>query len=179
MKTNDSSKSQPDLTPKSIAFQITPGQSNSTGFFILCFFILIIAGLNAQNTFPYKNYLEEKIRDPQIREYLEKRFEGTATQADLEAIQQYYDNRQSKSSRSNELIQEGAEPHIVMHPTNKEILALVFMQNSLSSADYPIYISLDGGFTWNKSSFSSEAALESQFPGSMLLGGGDPVLAFD
>lgn len=146
----------------------------------LCFglTIFMIGVLNAQNSPPYQAYLREKVRDPQIREFLEKHLEGTATQEDLRAFQAYYDGRHNDASRANELIQEGAEPHIVIHPTDKNILALTFMQNSLSTADYPIFISMDGGASWTRSSFSTEAVHDSLFPGNMILGGGDPVLAF-
>ena len=152
-----------------------------TGKQCLCFCLLtFLAGaLNAQNSPPYQAYLEEKVRDPHIREYLEKQLDGTATQEDLRAFQAYYHDRRNNASRANELIQEGAEPHIVIHPADKNILALTFMQNSLSTADYPIFISMDGGASWTKSAFSTEAVHNSLFPGNMILGGGDPILAFD
>lgn len=133
----------------------------------------------AQNYSHSKAYLEEKVRDPQVREYLIKQIDGSATKADFSAIQAYYNGLQSKSSNKNKLIQEGAEPHIAIHPTNKNILALTFMQNSLTTVEYPIYTSFDGGTTWNKSTFSTEDVLDSLFPGSLALGGGDPILAFD
>ncbi len=153
----------------------------SRGKQYLCFCLLMwMAGsLNAQHSPAYRAYLKEKVRDPHIREYVEKLLEGTATQEDLRAFQAYYHDRHNNASRADEFIQEGAEPHIVIHPTDKNILALTFMQNSLTTADYPIFISRDGGASWVKSSFSTEAVLNSLFPGNLILGGGDPILAFD
>lgn len=144
-------------------------------------FLLFFAtkGLFAQHNSHLEEYLEEKVRDPQKRQYIEKLLEGTVTEADYNALKNAKRELKIGSTPNNELLQEGAEPHIVIHPTNKNILALAFMQNSLSSADYPIYTSLNGGDTWAKSSFSTEAALNAAFPGTMLLGGGDPILAFD
>jgi len=72
----------------------------------LCFGLVIfmIGALNAQHSPPYQAYLEEKVRDPQIREFLEKHLEGTATQEDLRAFQAYYHDRHNDASRANELI---------------------------------------------------------------------------
>lgn len=148
-------------------------------FIPFCLLLCLATSLSAQSKFPYQSYLNEKVRDPHFKAYLEKQWQGKASPADLEAIEAYYQNRRLGSSKTDNLIQEGAEPHIVIHPTNPNILALSFMQNSLTNADYPVYISIDGGITWTKSSFSTEATLSSQFQGNMAIGGGDPILAFD
>lgn len=148
-------------------------------YYTLFILIVLSGAIKAQSNFPYEAYLEEKVRDPKIRAYIEKSIKGNSSQADLESIQDYLTKARLNKANSDDLIQEGAEPHIIMHPTNDSILALSFMQNSLSDADYPVYISLDAGMTWTKSSFSTEAALDSMFPGNTALGGGDPILAFD
>ena len=152
----------------------------------LLYFLFLTTPLSAQSNAFQRAYLEEKVRDPYIREFIEKEIEGTATAEELKAIKRYCaerENRKSaaslRSAGANDYLDEGAEPHIVLHPTNKNLMALAFMKLTATVAEYPVYISRDGGATWIKSTFNSETALDSVFPNGSVLGGGDPILAFD
>lgn len=162
------------------------GSKSLRWLFFLGSYVVLFGSLHAQSHVFQKSYLEEKVRDPFIREYLEKQIEGTATEEDLIAVERYCAQRKKEASMAkaftvgaNQFLEEGAEPHIVMHPKDKNILALAFMKTSASQADYPVYTSRDGGTTWIKSTFNSETALNTVFPGGTILGGGDPILAFD
>lgn len=149
-----------------------------------CLFLLLLfcfAGqLTGQSTFPFYDYLEEKVRDTTLRDYLIKRYEGTATAADLAKIEAYYKKTyQSKSFSEEELLEDGAEPHIVIHPNDPNILAVTFMQDSSGGLGFPVFISTDAGASWTQSSFDSGATLSQAFPDDFEFGGGDPILAFD
>ena len=128
------------------------------------------------------NLLEEKIRNPHIREAIEKRFSTESVKelkAALENKQEIIRNKTLSTIESE--FTEGAEPHIAIHPTNNSIIALSYMlqQQTNPVLDFPIYYTTDGGDTWTKSSFSPASKLGNAFSGHSPLGGGDPILAFD
>lgn len=176
----------PTSTPSPMIKSIK-GQPTATQWLLsLASFLILTLSVHAQSNVFQKAYIEEKVRDPFIKEYLEKHLAGTATAEDLETIQRYCENRRNTAASAkvmgandDKYLDEGAEPHIVMHPTNKNILALAFMKFTATTADYPVYISKDGGTTWTQSVFNSETTLDTIFPGGSVLGGGDPILAFD
>lgn len=83
------------------------------------------------------------------------------------------------SSNSNAQIHEG-EAFIAMDPTNNDNLVMSFMNNnSQTGMVFPVYTSNNAGQTWIKSSFNTLMHLANMYPNSYLLGGGDPVFAFD
>ncbi|MCA1764380.1 MAG: hypothetical protein LC664_15510, partial [Flavobacteriales bacterium] len=149
-----------------------------------CFFFLLIFCLSGhlagQSSFPFYDYVNEKVRDTTTRNYLIKQYEGTATAADVARFEAYYKKTyQSKSFSDEDLLEDGAEPHIAIHPDDPGILAVSFMQNSEGGLSYPVFVSTDAGASWTQSTFDSEAALSQAFPGDNQFGGGDPILAFD
>jgi hypothetical protein len=73
-------------------------------------------------------------------------------------------------------IQE-AETSIEVDPgDSNNLVASFILQPPLST---PIYYSSNGGATWTKSNFNSIAITDTDFPGSTIIGGGDPAFAWD
>lgn len=136
-----------------------------------------------------EHYLEEKIRDVQVREYVTEH--ALAFKAAKDAGQTYIPEGKTPASFMASLgyqsgarginhdfaVTGGAEPFIAMNPLNPDHLAVTYM--SRADLDYPIFVTLDGGVTWTQSSFSPIAQLDVYSPGTFILGGGDPILAFD
>ncbi len=141
--------------------------------------MLLLSGqLWAQASFPFHHYVHEKVRDTTIRNFMIKKYEGKATASDLEAIEEYLKATKEKTDsikgESDAQLGEGAEPHIVIHPTDPNILAISYM----SEVSFPVFISTDAGASWTQSTFDSEAALYQLFPDDFIFGFGDPILAF-
>jgi hypothetical protein len=129
-----------------------------------------------QASFPMYDFLDEKVRDTTIRNFMIKQYEGKATAEDIAAMEEYLEAAKQRSTdslqnKSESLFGDGAEPHIVIHPTNPNILALAYM----SGQGFPVFISTDAGASWTQSSFDSEAALDQVFPGDYIFGWGDPI----
>lgn len=84
-----------------------------------------------------------------------------------------------KISSTNSGNEEG-EAQICIDPSNPNNLVMSFMNNtSTGSIQYPVYRSTNGGDTWTKSNFNAFGLLNTEFPGSVAVGGGDPVFAWD
>ncbi len=84
------------------------------------------------------------------------------------------------TSNTSRLISEG-EPMVAVDPNNPDRIVIGFMELGIGSLDMPVYHSEDGGLTWSKSSFSTMEAIgkDEETRRGLLLGGGDPVLAYD
>lgn len=137
-----------------------------------------------------EEYLEEKVRDSRVRAYIENHVEayqeaknnGISYQPEGPSIEEFVESidfslhKKETADRDFSLI-PGAEPFIAMNPANRDHLVVSYM--SSVDADYPIYVTFDGGVNWTPSSFSSLAYLDTLSPGTQVFGGGDPVLAFD
>lgn len=147
-------------------------------------------GTMAQNPFNLEHYLEEKVRNREVRSYLEHHIDAynTAIQNGDEytpsgpTIESFVeanniDLGMEKRSLHNFSVPGGAEPHIAINPNDPNHVVVTYM--SSADADYPIFVSMDAGDTWTPSSFSSLAYLDTLHPGTLVLGGGDPILAFD
>lgn len=91
-------------------------------------------------------------------------------------------SEQLVSGETNAQIQE-AEAFVAINPTDSNHLVLSFMRqdpnNFQASLTFPVYYSLDGGNTWELSSFDSKAIFDLDYSGAFIAGGGDPVFAFD
>lgn len=75
-------------------------------------------------------------------------------------------------------VQEG-EPYIAINPTDSMNIVISFMQlDAAGGLQFPVYSSFDGGESWALSSFNIADVL-SQDGYTTVLGGGDPLLAFD
>lgn len=130
-----------------------------------------------------EEFIEEKIRTPELRERVEEIKEQhdaglPYTLMSKEEIESITSRYQNPELRSEETFTGGAEPHIAMNPANHDHIVVTYM-GSAGDFDYPIYYTTDGGTTWTQSSFSTAAELQNQYPSSGVLGGGDPILAFD
>jgi hypothetical protein len=136
----------------------------------------------------FEEYLEEKIRNPAVIEYIEEmkaRYDQGLPIPALDAANLPFALEQKpavsptvKSGEREDNLGGGAEPHIAMNPANPDQIAVTYMLGG-AALDYPIFYSSDGGGTWNQSAFSPAAELQVQFPGDFVLGGGDPIFAFD
>ncbi len=154
------------------------------GSLLLCLSTHTTAQTSNNDAF-LEEYLEEKVRDPELRELiLDMKHAQEANNATLEAsvLQQMKDRlstlRGTSNGRSETTIAGGAEPYIAINPANPNHLAATYMESG-ASGEYPVYYSFDAGNTWTQSSFSPITELDNQFPGEAMLGGGDPVFAFD
>ena len=148
----------------------------------------------------WKEMIEEKIRNKSLRQHFEKAAElqfsfhknemskedfekkKAQMQQDFEGIKKDYHKsiEQSTQAKSDFIIDpEGAEPHIVINPNDPQHLVVSYMEAQSQDAppSYPIFYSLDGGESWEKSSFNTLAEF-SNLTTETLLGGGDPILAF-
>lgn len=73
-----------------------------------------------------------------------------------------------------------SEIHAVINPTDPDNIVVsairqVVVQGAIGDLTCPIYSTTDAGWTWSESAFRSEPTV----PNVTLVGGGDPVLAFD
>lgn len=135
-----------------------------------------------------EHYIEEKFRDERVREYVEEHAiaaqearqsgkeyvpSGPTPHQFMESIGAVYTTKGINHSFS---ATGGAEPYIAMNPTNSDHLVVTYMA---PNQEYPIFVTTDGGQTWTQSSFSPLSQLNVHAPGTTILGGGDPVVAFD
>jgi hypothetical protein len=76
---------------------------------------------------------------------------------------------------------EEAEGFIAINPTDSNKMVLSYMDFSQAGLSFPVYTTDDGGLTWTKSSFNTVNQKNIDFPppGNSILGGGDPVFAYD
>lgn len=143
---------------------------------VTMFMLVATVASNAQNKeYAREFFLEEKVRDTQLRHLIESYIESPS-QVNADAIDSYLERRSTE--RADDSLTGGAEPFIALHPTNNQLLALSYMESG-NSFEYPVYYSTDAGATWDRSNFSPVGVLNTEFPGDQVLGGGDPVLAFD
>ncbi|MFT5860842.1 MAG: hypothetical protein ACI865_002958, partial [Flavobacteriaceae bacterium] len=143
----------------------------------------------AQLSNQHEHYIEEKIRDVQVREYVMAH--ALAFQKAEEAGQEYMPLGKMPGAFMQSLgyvagargidhefsSTGGAEPYIALNPLDSNHLAVTYM--SRADSDYPVFVTLDGGVTWVQSTFSPLDQLNTYAPGTFILGGGDPILAFD
>ncbi|MBP6624417.1 MAG: T9SS type A sorting domain-containing protein [Chitinophagaceae bacterium] len=84
-----------------------------------------------------------------------------------------------KVSNSNSTSVEEGEAQIAIDPTNPNNLVMSYMDNSTTGLAFPIYSSTNGGLNWTKSSFNAANYLAEIFPTGSIVGGGDPIFAYD
>ena len=151
--------------------------------------VVAIAQLSySQLTPAHEHYLEEKIRNPRVLEYVKEHSlayklakdsgetyipQGKTPAAFMESI----GCQSAARGIDHEFSGGGAEPYIAINPLDPDHIAVTYMNRA--DTDYPIYVSLDGGSNWTASTFSPLAQLDIYAPGTFILGNGDPVLAFD
>ncbi len=119
-----------------------------------------------------KELLKEMMRE---KFHLQKEALGAWAGEEEEKTTIGYDQRVSTNPSG---IGEG-EISVAYNPTDSNLVVLSFMQQSSGGLVFPIYYSSDGGVTWAKSTFNSIAVLNSDFPGQLAAGGGDPAFAWD
>ncbi len=138
-----------------------------------------------------EEYLEEKVRNEQIRNFLlnhaeayqEAKSKNEIYVPDGPTIEEFMEKNNinlNKNTRAIEYdfsVTGGAEPFIAINPNDPNHVVVTYM--SAADSDYPIYVSFDAGFSWTPSGFSSLTELDNQYPGASVFGGGDPVFAFD
>ncbi len=156
--------------------------------FAMC---LCCTGVFAQVNPHLEEYLEEKVRNEQVRTYLldhAEAYQEAISKNEVftpqgPTIEEFLDknqielNSKERSFKYDFSVTGGAEPFIAINPTDPNHVVVTYM--SAADSDYPIYVSFDAGFSWAPSGFSSLTELDNQYPGASVLGGGDPVFAFD
>lgn len=71
-----------------------------------------------------------------------------------------------------------AEAHIAINPSDSNQMAVGYMSQN-PSLEFKIYYSTDAGNSWNLSSFNSLQLSNPLYPGLLVAGGGDIILAYD
>ncbi len=73
-----------------------------------------------------------------------------------------------------------AEAHIAINPSDSNQMAVGYMsQSNTSGLGFQVYYSTDAGNSWNLSSFDAPTLSNPLYPGSIIGGGGDILLAYD
>ncbi|HMV24952.1 MAG TPA: hypothetical protein PKA71_11510, partial [Saprospiraceae bacterium] len=115
---------------------------------VLLFMSLIFIGtLSAQNIDKRKEALKEIIREKLHTARFKQNFEKHAP-----FIIQKRTNQEIKLSNATSLDVTEAEPYIAINPTDTNNIVVSFMDFT-QSLDFRIYYTLDGGATWQLSSF--------------------------
>lgn len=129
----------------------------------------------------FEEYIEEKVRNPKVEAWLidqrERYMQGLPIEWSTMPKREQSQKPNVNLEKAESTLGSGAEPHIAMHPTNPDVIAISYME--AATQDYPVFYTTDGGTTWTQSSFSPAAELQNQYPGDFVLGGGDPILAYD
>jgi len=69
------------------------------------------------------------------------------------------------------------EPYIAINPADSLNIVISYMAFSADGElDFPVYNSFDGGESWALSNYNALSVLP---PNGLIVGGGDPLLAFD
>lgn len=167
-------------------------------FTALCISTALLSYSQAMSDAWFEEYLEEKVRVPEYREVIDNLMEyhdkvesGEMTrmeaelqlELDLQSAQRAIEYREAheldlRTVDESALGTGGAEPFIALHPTDPNRLILSYMESG-SAFDYPIFYTTDGGTTWTQSSFSTASQHAAEFSGATIMGGGDPVLAYE
>lgn len=87
-------------------------------------------------------------------------------------------NQEIKLSDATTLDVSEAEPYIAINPTDTNNIVVAYMDFTVS-LDFRIYYTLDGGATWQKSSFNPGEIFTQTNPLLVIGGGGDPIMDFD
>ncbi|GAB1398086.1 MAG TPA: T9SS type A sorting domain-containing protein [Saprospiraceae bacterium] len=141
---------------------------------VLLFMSLIFIGtLSAQNIDKRKEALKEIIREKLHTARFKQNFEKHAP-----FIIQKRTNQEIKLSNATSLDVTEAEPYIAINPTDTNNIVVSFMDFT-QSLDFRIYYTLDGGATWQLSSFDPRTIYTQRNPGLQIAGGGDPIMDFD
>jgi hypothetical protein len=141
--------------------------------------LLTLSMAMAQLPFQLEWMLEEKVRDQPLRHMLEQLAAYPNDAVLQQQISDYVRNRDNATAtnRAEEAFTGGAEPYITMNPNDPNHIVVSYMEEG-NAFEYPVYVSTDGGSSWTRSSFSTAGTLATEFPGHIVLGGGDPVFAF-
>ncbi len=118
-----------------------------------------------------QNILKEKFRLTQTNDYTDcLKFPKALKESAIE--HKVTDNFSSSS--------EEGEPFILINPTDSNNIVLSYMEFGGNPAlVFPVYYSLDGGQSWELSSFSTDSVFDADSTNMMIGGGGDPIFAFD
>ncbi len=120
-------------------------------------------------------------RKSKIREIIKEklhvaRFQKTLSENSVKILNR--SNQEIKLTTANSLDVSEAEPYIAINPTDTNNIVVSFMDFTIS-LDFRIYYTLDGGETWQQSSFNPGALFTQDNPLLQIAGGGDPIMDFD
>ena len=105
----------------------------------------------------------QSINEKLLEEVIEEKTKGITIGADL-----------SKADRSA-FSEAGAEPFIAIDKTDSLNVGISYMG---SGGEWKLFLSNDGGVSWEESTLNTLAILDSLYPDHTLIGGGDPVFTF-
>ncbi len=71
------------------------------------------------------------------------------------------------------------EARIVINPNDSAKMVIGFMDVTATGVSYEVYTSSNGGGSWQASAFSAAAPIQTDFPGFIVAGGGDFLMAYD
>ncbi len=72
-----------------------------------------------------------------------------------------------------------AEAHITINPSDTNQMAVGYMEGTSGGLQFAIYYSTDAGDSWTRSTFDASSMCSPIYPGALLAGGGDIILAYD
>lgn len=152
---------------------------NTRLLFILSFILFsITAGAQTSSSIPenikqrmIKEILKEKLHKENIQEQEDERDISGMLRTTANGIDKKITTLIASSTS------EG-ETSIAVDPADSNNLVLSFMQQG-SGLIFPIYFSNNGGSSWAKSTFDARAIASADFPGKLVVGGGDPAFAWD
>lgn len=140
---------------------------------IFCLLLLVWAGsIFSQNAEKRKEQIKEIIKEKLHLDKFKKQVDKNLSNIVKRS------NKEIKLSTATSLDVSEAEPYIAINPTDTNNIVVSFMDFTLS-LDFRIYYTLDGGETWEQSSFNPSAVFAQTRPLLQIAGGGDPIMDFD
>ncbi|MBL7831549.1 MAG: T9SS type A sorting domain-containing protein [Saprospiraceae bacterium] len=141
--------------------------------YVLCMLLVAMTGLLfSQNSEKRKEQIREIIKEKMHLNRFKKQLGKNLSNI----IQR--SNKEIKLSTANSLDVSEAEPYIAINPTDTNNIVVSFMDFTLS-LDFRIYYTLDGGTTWQQSTFNPGEVFAQTNPLLQIAGGGDPIMDFD
>lgn len=84
-----------------------------------------------------------------------------------------------KITPNTDASKDEGEADIAINTTDSNKMTIGFMESSATSVVFRLYNTSDGGNTWSASTLDPLAITTGEFPGYLLAGGGDILLAYD
>lgn len=126
-----------------------------------------------------KELIREKTRVP-LSELRNLRFRPDLRQSRQSIKSKAQSTTEVRLSSSTSNLSDEGEGFLAINPNDSNHLIVSYMDfgDPNLALKFPIYYSMDGGATWQASSFDPFSIFTQDYPSSIVGGGGDPVFAF-